>query len=215
MIPVLGFATLSKFDLAQRLIDSIDYPVDTLVVVDNPGIKAWIPRPNDYVGELWTIRLPHGLGANGAWNLIIKSTPFAPYWVLPNDDAWFGPGALQTIAEQLQTDKFNFVDVNPKWSCVVPTEGSVGKAGLWDEAFHPIYYDDDDYEWRMDLLGVEFNHIPAKVHHDNSSTLKSGYSDRNNQTFARNRALFSQKVEKMNTKEIGWSLKIRRENAWD
>ena len=215
MIPVLGFATLSKFDLAQRLIDSIDYPVDTLVVVDNSGIKAWIPRPNDYVGELWTIRLPHGLGANGAWNLIIKSTPFAPYWVLPNDDAWFEPGALQTIAEQVQTDKFNFVDVNPKWSCVVPTEGSVGKAGLWDEAFHPIYYDDDDYEWRMDLLGVEFNYIPAKVHHDNSSTLKSGYSDRNNQTFARNRALFSQKVEKMNTKEIGWSLKIRRENAWD
>ena len=215
MIPVLGFATLSKFDLAQRLIDSIDYPVDTLVVVDNSGIKAWIPRPNDYVGELWTIRLPHGLGANGAWNLIIKSTPFAPYWVLPNDDAWFEPGALQTIAEQVQTDKFNFVDVNPKWSCVVPTEGSVGKAGLWDEAFHPIYYDDDDYEWRMDLLGVEFNHIPAKVHHDNSSTLKSGYSDRNNQTFARNRALFSHKVEKMNTKEIGWSLKIRRENAWD
>ena len=201
--------------MAQRLLDSIDYPVQKLVVVDNSGKKSWIPEPNEFVEETWTIRLPHGLGANGAWNLIIKSTPFAPYWVLPNDDAWFEPGALRTIAEQVQTDKFNFVDVNPKWSCVVPTEGSVGKAGLWDEAFHPIYYDDDDYEWRMDLLGVEFNHIPAKVHHDNSSTLKSGYSDRNNQTFARNRALFSQKVEKMNTKEIGWSLKIRRENAWD
>lgn len=64
--------------MAQRLLDSIDYPVDKLVVVDNSGLKAWIPRPNDYVGELWTIRLPHGLGANGAWNLIIKTTPFCP-----------------------------------------------------------------------------------------------------------------------------------------
>ena len=215
MIPVLGFATLSKFDMAQRLLDSIDYPVETLVVVDNSGIKAWIPRPNDYVGELWTIRLPHGLGANGAWNLIIKSTPFAPYWVLPNDDSWFAPGALQTIAEQVDTNKFNFVDVNPKWSCVVPGEGAILKAGLWDEAFHPIYYDDDEYEWRMDLLGVEFNHIPAKVHHDNSSTLKSGYSSKNDITFSRNRSLFTNKVAANNTKELGWSLKIRRDNAWD
>ena len=101
MIPVLGFATLSKFDMAQRLLDSIDYPVQKLVIVDNSGKKAWIPEPNDYVQELWTIRLPHGLGANGAWNLIIKTTPFAPYWVIPNDDAWFEPGALQTIAENL------------------------------------------------------------------------------------------------------------------
>ena len=28
LIPVLGFATLTKFDMAQRLIDSIDYPVE-------------------------------------------------------------------------------------------------------------------------------------------------------------------------------------------
>ena len=35
LIPVLGFATLTRFDLAQRLIDSIDYPVEHLVIVDN------------------------------------------------------------------------------------------------------------------------------------------------------------------------------------
>jgi hypothetical protein len=37
VIPVLGFATLSKFDMAQRLLDSIDYPVEHLVIVDNSG----------------------------------------------------------------------------------------------------------------------------------------------------------------------------------
>lgn len=215
MIPVLGFATLSKFDMAQRLIDSIDYPVDKLVVVDNSGLKSWIPEPNDYINEVWTIRLPHGLGANGAWNLIIKSTPFAPYWVLPNDDSWFEPGALQKIAEQVDTKAFNFVNVEPKWSCVVPGEGAILTAGLWDEAFHPIYYDDDEYEWRMNMLGVQFNTIDAKVHHNNSSTLKSGYQDKNNKSFAANRSLFTNKVTANNTKELGWSLKIRRDNAWD
>jgi GT2 family glycosyltransferase len=215
LIPVLGFATLTKFDLAQRLIDSIDYPVEKLVIIDNSGKKAWIPEPNEFVQEVWTIRLPHGLGANGAWNLIIKSTPFAPYWVIPNDDAWFEPGALKTIAENVDTEAFNFVDVNPKWSCVVPGEGAILTAGLWDEVFHPIYYDDDEYEWRMDLLGVPFNKIPAKVHHDNSSTLHSGFRDKNDQTFARNRSAFANKVAANNTNTIGWSLKVRRENAWD
>lgn len=215
VIPVLGFATLSRFDLAQRLLDSIDYPVEKLVIVDNSGKKAWIPEPNDYVKELWTIRLPHGLGANGAWNLIIKTTPFAPYWVIPNDDSWFEPGALETIANNVDPQKFNFVDVNPKWSCVVPGEGAILTAGLWDEVFHPIYYDDDEYEWRMNMLGVEFNHIPAKVHHDNSSTLKSGYNERNAMTFSRNRSMFTNKVASNNLKEMGWQLKVRRDNAWD
>lgn len=216
MIPVLGFATLSRFDMAQRLIDSIDYPVEHLVIVDNSGKMEFEPNVSkEFVRNLWIIRVPHGLGANGAWNLIIKSTPHAPYWVIPNDDSWFEPGALQIIAENVDTTAFNFVDVNPIWSCVVPTEGSVGTAGLWDEAFHPIYFDDDDYEWRMKKLGVPFNHIPAKVNHNNSSTLKSGFQEINSVTFKRNQALLTNKKVAEDLGVRGWSLKVRRDNRWD
>lgn len=215
MIPVLGFATLTKFDMAQRLLDSIDYPVEKVVIIDNSGKREFEPRPNINIKDLWLIQVPHGLGANGAWNLIIKSTPFAPYWVLPNDDSWFEPGALQKIAENVDTEAFNFVNVNPKWSCVIPTEGSVRKAGLWDEAFHPIYYDDDDYEWRMKELGVPFKTIDANVGHQNSSTLKSGFHERNNISFARNQSLFTNKVAAHDLGVRGWSLDIRRKNAWD
>lgn len=215
MIPVLGFATLSRFDMAQRLIDSIDYPVEHLVIIDNSGKKEFEPRINDNIKNLWLLQVPHGLGANGAWNLIIKSTPHAPYWVIPNDDSWFEPGALQNIAENVDTTKFNFVNIHPIWSCVIPTEGSVEKAGLWDEAFHPIYFDDDDYEWRMKQLGVEFKHLSAKVHHDNSSTLKSGYDERNSFTFRRNQSLHLNKKVSEDTGVRGWSIKIRRENRWD
>lgn len=216
MIPVLGFATLTKFDMAQRLLDSIDYPVENLVIVDNSGRREFEPIVNwELVRNTWLIQVPNGLGANGAWNLIIKSTPHAPYWVLPNDDSWFEAGALQTIAEHVDLSAFNFLEVEPKWSCVVPTEGSVNTAGLWDEAFHPIYFDDDDYEWRMKELGVPFNTINAKVHHDNSSTLKSGFSERNSFTFSRNRSLFLNKKVANDKGVRGWSLHVRRENAWD
>jgi len=215
VIPVLGFATLSRFDLAQRLIDSIDYSVEHLVIVDNSGTKAFQPTVSKHVKNLWLLQVPHGLGANGAWNLIIKSTPHAPYWVIPNDDSYFEPGALQKIAEQVDTTAFNFLNINPKWSCVVPGEGAIMQAGLWDEAFHPIYFDDDEYEWRMKELGVKFNTIDAVVHHDNSSTLKSGYSGRNDVTFTRNQSLFQEKVSAHDLGPRGWSLKIRRDNRWD
>jgi GT2 family glycosyltransferase len=215
VIPVLGFATLTKFDMAQRLLDSIDYPVEKLVIVDNSGTREFEPRINEHVKDLWLIRVPFGLGANGAWNLIIKSTPHAPYWLLPNDDSWFEPGALETIHHKVDTTAFNFVNVNPKWSCVIPTEGSVGKAGLWDEVFHPVYYDDDDYEWRMKELGIAFHHIPATVHHDNSSTLNSGFQERNNYTFARNRSMLTNKRAARDLGVRGWNLKVRRENSWD
>jgi len=215
VIPVLGFATLSKFDLAQRLLESIDYPVQKLVIVDNSGKKVWIPEPNDYVSELWTIRLPHGLGANGAWNLIIKSTPFAPYWVIPNDDSWFEPGALETIAHNVDPEKFNFVDVNPKWSCVVPGEGAVRTAGLWDEVFHPIYYDDNDFERRLGKAGVEINFIGAVVNHEHSATLHSGYGSQNNKTFHANARALDAKIKNQDFSVWGWDLKRRRAQSWD
>jgi GT2 family glycosyltransferase len=215
MIPVLGFATLSRFDLAQRLLDSIDYPVEHLVIVDNSGKKTFEPKVNDNVKNVWLLQVPSGLGANGAWNLIIKSTPHAPYWVIPNDDAHFEPGALETIAKEVDTNKFNFLNISPKWSCVVPTEGSVAKAGLWDEVFHPIYFDDDEYEWRMRELGVEFHTINARVYHDNSSTLQSGFETQNAKTYSRNNSVFRNKVVANNKGIIGWSLNVRRENRWD
>lgn len=211
MIPVLGFATVSRFDLADKLLASIDYPVENLVIVNNSGQRSWTPAHPIQVKHLWHIQVPYGLGANGAWNLIIKSTPFAPYWVLPNDDCEFTPGALQTIAENVDLTKFNLVDVIPTWSCVIPTEGSVSKGGLWDEAFHPIYFDDNDLERRLVKAGVEFHNIAAEVKHQNSSSL----AQPNSETFKANGELLHRKVENEDFSVHGWSLDIRRANAWD
>lgn len=215
VIPVLGFATLSKFDLAERLLDSIDYPVEHLVIVNNSGKKSWTPKKPDLVEKLWHIEVPFGLGANGAWNLIIKSTPHAPYWVLPNDDSYFEPGALEVIAENVDPEGFNFLDIKPKWSAVVPGEGAIREAGLWDEIFHPIYFDDNDMERRLVRAGVPMKTLPAKVHHDNSSTLKDGYQSKNNTTFFVNQKRLQKKIDSDFYGVIGWDLTVRRDNSWD
>ncbi len=215
VIPVVGFCTLKRFDLADRLLRSIDYPVGDLVIVDNSGLGTWDPIKPDSVARMWVIRVPCGVGLVGAWNLIVKTTPYAPYWVLVNDDAWFESGALETIAKEVDTEALNFLDITPPWSAVVFGEGMVDKVGLYDERFYPLYFDDNDLERRVKHHGVAIKTIQAKVHHENSSTLKSGFEVPNSRSFANNQRLFNQKQVDGDYTQGGWSLAARRANRWD
>jgi GT2 family glycosyltransferase len=215
MIPVLGFATLSRFDLASRLLDSIDYPVEHLVIVNNSGTQSWEPKKPDLVKNIWHIEVPFGLGLVGAWNLIIKGTPHAPYWLLVNDDAWFESGALEKIAESADPNTLSFLDITPTWSAILLGEKVVKDVGLYDERLYPLYFDDNDYQRRIENAGFVIKHIPATIHHDNSSTLQSGYQERNTKTFQANNRLFQTKIVDNDYSEGNWSLKIRRENSWD
>jgi GT2 family glycosyltransferase len=214
MIPVLGFATYSQFDLANRLLASIDYPVEHLVIVDNSGTQTWEPKQPEQVKNLWLLRVPFGLGLVGAWNLIIKSTPYAPYWLLVNDDAWFEPGALKIIAEQVDPEAINFVDIIPLWSCVVFGEGAIAKAGLYDERFYPLYFDDNDLARRMENAGVKARQIKAGVNHQNSSSL-TNKAEENNRTYQANQRLMDKKIIENDFSPGFWDLTVRRANRWD
>ena len=214
MIPVLGFAVYSQFDKADRLLASIDYPVEHLVIVDNSGTQTWEPRQPEQVKNLWLLRVPFGLGLVGAWNLIIKSTPYAPYWVLVNDDAWFETGALEIIARDADPEALNFVDIIPAWSCVVFGEGAIAKAGLYDERFYPLYFDDNDLARRMENAGVKANIIRAGVNHQNSSSLE-GKRKENDRTYEANRKLMDKKVIENDFSAGFWDLNVRRANRWD
>jgi GT2 family glycosyltransferase len=215
VIPVIGFATLKRFDLAERLLASIDYPVEHLVIVDNSGTATWNPEKPDFVVNMWVIRVPYGLGLVGAWNLIIKSTPYAPYWVLVNDDAWFEAGALKKIEENVDTDALNFVNCEPKWSAPIFGEGMIARVGLYDERFYPLYFDDNDMERRVNHFRVPIKHIDAVIHHENSSTLNSGFHEKNDRSFSANSALYTRKGVLQDFTSGHWDLMIRRANRWD
>ena len=215
VIPVLGFATLKRFDLAEALLRSIDYSVEHLVIVDNSGTNSWQPIKPEKVNNLWMVRVPFGLGLVGAWNLIVKSTPHAPYWVLVNDDAEFAEGALEIIAQDADPDGLCFPHITPDWSCIVLGQKVVEQVGLYDERFYPLYFDDNDYERRIRNAGLSVRRIEAIVHHQNSSTLKSGFQSQNSVSFRANQALLDTKIAENDYSEGNWSLKVRRSNSWD
>jgi hypothetical protein len=79
-------------------------------------------------------------------NFVTKTTPHAPYWLFASEDTWCEPGSLEKIHNQVDTEALNFVDAQPDWCFVAIGEGVVLKAGLASELFHPLYFDDNDYE---------------------------------------------------------------------
>jgi hypothetical protein len=215
VIPVLAFPTYARHDLAQRMIDSIDYPVEHLVIVDNSGKREFNPVKPDIVKNLWLIQVPFGVGPVAAMNFVTKTTPHAPYWIFASEDTWCEPGSLEKIHNEVDTEALNFVDAQPDWCFVAIGEGVVLKAGLCSELFHPLYFDDDDYERQIDALGIPKNRINAKINHDNSSTIASGFGEKNRRTFAVNQRLYEKRRAENNMNSGEWSLKIRRENSWD
>lgn len=215
MIPVIGFATLTRFDLAERLIASIDYPVENLVVINNSGKQTWQPTKPDNVQKLWHLEVPYGLGLVGAWNLVIKSTPYAPYWVLVNDDAWFPSGSLETIANEVDTEALNFAHVEQTpWAAPIFGEGCVRRAGLYDEAFYPIYFDDNDYERRIRNAGVEVKQLSARIHHEPMTT-RQDFLEQNARTWKANEKRYHDKIANEDYSVHGWTLDVRRANRWD
>ena len=215
MIPVLAFPTYARHDLAQRMIDSIDYPVEHLVIVDNSGKRVFQPVKPDIVKNLWLIQVPYGLGPVAAMNFVIKTTPHAKYWVFASEDTWCAPGSLEKIHNEVDTEALNFTDAVPDWCFVAIGEGVILNAGLQSELFHPLYFDDNDYERMIDARGIPKRRIHAKIHHDNSSTLASGFGQKNSVTFAKNQILYEQRRAENNMNSGEWSLRIRRENSWD
>ena len=215
MIPVLAFPTFARHDLAQRMIDSIDYPVEHLVIVDNSGKKQFQPKLNENIKNFWLLQMPFGVGPATAMNIVIKATPHAKYWVMASEDTYCAPGALEIIAKEVDPEALNFVDAVPDWCFIALGQGAVLKAGLCSELFYPYYFEDNDYERRIDAVGVPKKRIEAKVHHDNSSTLRAGYQDQNNRTYEINQKLHNQRVAENNMGSGEWSLQIRRNNSWD
>ena len=215
MIPVIGFPTFARPDLAQRMIDSIDYPVEHLVIVDNSGKGEFSPKPNPLVQKMWVLPMPYGVGPATAMNIVIKSTPHASYWLLASEDTWCEPGSLEQIDAEVDTNALNFFDTHPDWCFVALGEGAVLKAGLCSELFYPYYFEDWDYERRLKANGVPIKRINAKINHNNSSTIASGYQEKNGRTFPINQRLYQKRLEENDMGEGEWSLAIRRENSWE
>ena len=215
-IPVLIVPTLNGHDRLQAMLESIDYPIDQVIVVDNGGTDyQWI-KP-DWVDTLDVIRLPSNLGVAGSWNLGIKSTPFASYWLIVNDDVTFAPGSLAQFAyEGSSVGAISLCNDLSPWCAFTIGESVIDCVGLFDEVFYPAYFEDTDYARRAtEMMGSDIVHYTdIAVNHANSSTISGGYSEQNHRTYHVNKEMFDYKLSLDMWECFDWQLKSRRANDW-
>jgi len=103
----------------------------------------------------------------------------------------------------------------PSWCAFSIGWKVIDKVGLFDEALHPAYFEDNDYERRCKHLGIDISDSFIPIAHDNSSTLKSGFQEKNNYTFQNNADYYQNKLKNQDFSSGQWTIRRRRQNSWD
>lgn len=218
MIPNLIVPVLNRYDLLQRLLDSLDYPIKHLLILDNGSSQVEEDQELNVpeTVELTTyLPLPSNLGVSGSWNLGIKLLPLDDRWFFASNDMWFYPGELEKLA-QAQPSDLTIIEDFPHFHAFVVGEQVVQKVGLFDEALYPAYFEDNDYLRRCEKHLVPVIRYALKTGHDNSSTILSDtrYRFKNSTTFKNNAQYYDLKTRLEDYSEGGWDLNIRRQNNW-
>jgi len=213
MVPVLIVPVLNRYDLLARLILSIDHPVGVLHIIDNGGKYQNVP--NDYIQDTVVWRVPDDLGAATSWNFGIIANQSAPWWLIAGNDNYFHPGALATFAAEARQDAVILSAAIPAWTAFTIGDRVITKVGLFDDNFHPAYFEDNDYEIRVQRKGCEIVRSLAAIYHRNSSTLqsKAEFQMRNQATFDANHKLFLERMTQDHP--LDWDLRRRLDLGWD
>jgi GT2 family glycosyltransferase len=210
---------LNRYDLLQRMLTSIDYPVHHLLIIDNGAstvvedMEIDVP---DLVEHTTYLPMPANLGVAASWNLGVKLFPYDDRWFFVSNDVEFKPNALERLSEA-RTDEITLSSMFPYWQTFCLGYEAVKRLGLFDEAFFPAYFEDNDYNTRANHHRVPIRKIDVPMIHDNSSTMKSDqhFDRRNANTFSNNQTHYSNKVSNGDFGAGGWDVERRRVNGWE
>jgi hypothetical protein len=208
--------TLSQYKLLQRMIDSIDYPVKHLLVIDNGGNLGELLVPT-CVRKTTILNMPSNLGVAASWNLGIKLFSADKHYVFASDDIVFSSGALEMIYDNCWVDKVWTTNVFPDWQVFGLGQDVVIDVGFFDEGIYPANFEDDDYERRCSHHGIKIERLDIPHIHDAHSTV---YADeisieKNKKTYESNRQYFLDKVARSDFSSGGWDITRRISNSWD
>ena len=212
MLENLIVPVLNRYDMLQRMLNSVDVSVEHLLVIDN-GTGANLTF-NDNFKKATILDMPANFGVSGSWNLGIKSFPYAERWFIVSNDVVFEPGALERLS-QARRDEITLTADAPHWQAFALGDEAVRDIGLFDESLFPAYFEDNDYKRRAEFVGVNIRLLDINVRHDNSSTIKAGYMEKNAKTFTKNESYYRSKIDSNDYTPGSWSLEIRRANGWE
>jgi SAM-dependent methyltransferase len=181
-IPVIGVPIVNGFKWIQRLISSIDYPVDELVILNNNGrgeltedLDKLCKIDHYYIKSIKVCHLPTNIGVSGAWNMIIKCYINVPYWIITNHDIAFTSGFLKNLVNKAENTETGIVlGHNGAWDIFLLKDWVVQNVGLFDENLYPAYVEDCDYFIRSKLSNIKIEHVDHLYFHGEETYKTTG-----------------------------------------
>lgn len=153
---VVAVPTLSCYDMLQVCLRSVlagTARPREVCVLDNGG--GYVPE-DDLLASGVPIRVERpetNLGVAGSWNRLHEL--YAPADVVyMNDDLVLAPDVLERVLESPYPFASAFPEGDSVWSCFLQRESVWERVGEYDTGFFPAYFEDDDYRYRMKLVGL-------------------------------------------------------------
>lgn len=216
-LPNLTVPVLNRYDLLQEMLDSIDYPIRHLLIIDNGQNYRGTPKVPDMVEKVTWLDMPSNFGVAASWNLGIKSFRHDPVWFFASNDMRFEPGSLKVLHECATEGTVTLANHFPYFHTFAVGEDVVRRVGLFDENIYPAFEEDVEFLGRVKMAGITVAYAPVKTVHANSSTINSElkYRDANVATHPMN-SEYRQKKEHglIPLVEPKWMLDRWRRQDW-
>lgn len=223
MIPVLGIPIVNGFHWLERLINSIDFNIDILLIINNnsndldlvTSLDNLKDKTHKYINKIKICHLPSNIGVAASWNLIIKSDINSPYWLISNNDIAFTPGLLEEFHNKAQDPDIEIINGNGgdfgdgSYDIFLIKDSAIQKIGLFDENFYPAYCEDVDYITRIrnyraagNTLQTTYLNIPY-YHGDRLSSDPNYYLESGRQTGRQEPGLL-EKLDRINIQNFDY-----------
>lgn len=170
-IPVFAIPVLNRGDLLERLVESLDFPIKRLLIINNGNddtVRSAIHRirnraiTSDIIEQVDVYEPGHNLGVAPSWNKVMQLYPSAPYWMICANDMFFHrKGDLEKMfmyAEANHSSQAMFYADG--YSCFCMTQLGLQQVGKFDENIYPAYVEDSDHFYRVRLTGAVTNQFP-------------------------------------------------------
>jgi hypothetical protein len=165
---------VDRYMFGARLFKSIDHCVRNLIIIIPKNfafqkLKTVIFK-NKKILNVTLIRSPYKLfSVSEGWNIGLKLFPNSAWFLICNYDVAFVRGQLNELSSLFWRDSELDVSGRPKvemglynWQNLLPagynlfalTPAVIRRIGYFDENFFPAFYEDYDYDMRLEIAGV-------------------------------------------------------------
>lgn len=151
-------------DRVRKGFETLDIPPDNILVVSSDPAclelqaEVIITDENLGVARIWNI----GLKRRCDWTFLVSSSMLYP------------EGFSKLVETLDKSGEKHLFLTQHSWHCNAIHSRCVDKVGYFDENFYPAYYEDTDYEHRLDLAGIGWKkvyEVPAICQVDGAATL--------------------------------------------